>query len=144
MARDSGVGVSLPPRQWKMVDAVRLARDKEPDLQTIVVDTTPRALRLFKTYLELHQGTAVVVPLIYPLRSNSLKEHVPDEGDWKYIEYVAGSKHDLYELTRLAHDMGLEPLLDLCCAKIASLIIHQPLGLCASLLDPGEQLSKSL
>ncbi len=54
-----------------------------------------------------------------PLRSANLAECNVSEWD---IEYVNIEKEILFELILAANYMDIKPLLDLCCAKVASMI----------------------
>jgi S-phase kinase-associated protein 1 len=69
-------------------------------------------------YCKYHKD---VVPeqITKPLRSANLAESNVSEWD---IEYVNIDKEILFEIILAANYMDIRPLLDLCCAKVASMI----------------------
>ena len=70
-----------------------------------------------KEYLE-HYENSEPKKIAMPLPKNNFKECV-DDGDYNFIDL---KNEDIFEIMNAANFMAIQPLLDLSCAKIASLI----------------------
>jgi len=97
-----------------------------------------RALGHIVEYMDHHQGTEPPI-LERPLRSKRLSDVCSDRWDADYIDRIGdNSRVQLYELIIGANYMGVNSLLHLGCAKVASLIKGQPLERIRELLAPRE------
>ena len=96
-------------------------------------------LELICEYLTLRDGKESAA-IEAPIRSNCLADFLVEADEAKFIDTVDQcSRHLLYNLTRAADYLDIPCLLDLCCAKIASLIKGKPRSQLAQILDPGKQ-----
>lgn len=57
-----------------------------------------------------------------PLKSANLAEMTPPLDGW-YIAFVSCDQEMLYELILAANFMDIKPLLELCCARLASMML---------------------
>lgn len=85
----------------------------------VALDVSPEVLTHICTYLTDHRGVDPI-PLSKPLKG-SLADCVAPK-DLQFIETVAESRQALYDLIEGARVAGLRELMNLGCAKIASLI----------------------
>lgn len=125
----SGLGVQFLDRLGPAT-----ADDDRPEM---FLQVAPETLRHLKLYLDMRQGRPMK-PIPWPLRSSELGEQVPKESlaDVHFIDWVGESKRNLYLLSTAAAYMDIPCLLQLCSAKIASFIVHQPLCNVQRLLNP--------
>ena len=86
-----------------------------PEVDDKVMDK----IREYINYLTNHEPIEIERPLI----SSDLKESL--KGDEWNFNYVDISNDDLVNLTKGASSMGIKPLIDLCCAKLASLCMDK-------------------
>ena len=67
-------------------------------------------------------GSEPPVLITKPLKSPNLAEMQPPLDPW-YIQFVSCDQEMLYELILAANFMDIKPLLELCCARLASMIM---------------------
>lgn len=110
--------------------AVRLSKmlssaiEMDPDATELDVSVSSPTLQRVVQYLT-HYVDDQPRKLQPPLTSTDLKEYVDD---WD-AEFVATlSKKDLYDLLLAANYMDIQPLLHLCCAKVATYIKGKPIA----------------
>jgi hypothetical protein len=98
-----------------------------PPPPIVEVNVDSQTLTYLAQYLRHHRGIAPA-PILKPIRSCTMSAICPDAWDAVFIDQVLqrSGKLILYELTSVAHDLQVESLLSLCCAKIATLIKNRP------------------
>ena len=103
---------------------------KSPILKTMIDDTGKEGeipipnthmstLKKVFEYCE-HYRTSVPKEISRPLKNNNLAQHGVEEWDVNFIDM--GSVDEIIDIVVAANFLGIEPLLVLGCAKIASLI----------------------
>lgn len=100
-----------------------------------VKQITSEVLGEIVTYLSHHKGT-VVAPIDKPLRSKCMRDVVKDQWDAVFIDRVGENRELLYALILAANYLDIPSLLQLGCAKVASLIKGQPLEKIKEILEP--------
>lgn len=90
-------------------------------------------MALIVEWLRHHNGVAPT-PVKKPIRSKNIAEIVSDPWDAQFLLRL--NKAKLYELTKAANFLDIKPLLDICAAKIASIIKGVPLEKAEAALDP--------
>ena len=101
--------------------------------QELEFDITPEMMILIVEWLTHHNGVAPT-PVKKPIRSKHIAEIVSDPWDAEFLTRL--NKAKLYELTKAANFLDIKPLLDICAAKIASIIKGVPLEKAEQALDP--------
>jgi S-phase kinase-associated protein 1 len=96
-------------------------------------DLKPDMMELIIEWLTKHDGKAPE-PVKKPIRSKNISEIVSDPWDATFLSKLP--KAQLYELTKAANFLDIKPLLDICAAKIASIIKGVPLEKAEEALDP--------
>lgn len=98
---------------------VTAALKEDPGAKKVpIAEVEGDTLKLIVEYLERQQGTAPI-EIKKPLRSSIMRELVDPE-DAAYID--AMPRQDLFHVVNAANVMGIEPLFQLGCAKVASLV----------------------
>lgn len=93
-------------------------------------------MSLVVDYFKHHQGKAPRA-LQKPLSSTTMSEVVTDPWDAEFIDAAgAESIKVVYNLMLAANYMDIPPLLNLCAAKVASLVKGQPVDEIAKILTP--------
>jgi len=114
--------------------AVRSQLDEHAE-EIPVPGATGAILALVVNYMKEHKG--VEPPIVEkPLRSKVMKDVCPHKADADYIDKIAETRQQLYDLILVANFMDIKSLLHLGCAKVASLIKGQPLEKIKEILDP--------
>ena len=88
-----------------------------PDADIEFSNINYNTLLKIKEYLE-HYENSEPKKIAMPLPNNNFKECV-DDWDYNFIDL---KNEDIFEIMNAANFMAIQPLLDLSCAKIASLI----------------------
>ena len=88
-----------------------------PDADIEFSNINYNTLLKIKEYLE-HYENSEPKKIVMPLPNNNFKECV-DDWDYNFIDL---KNEDIFEIMNAANFMAIQPLLDLSCAKIASLI----------------------
>jgi hypothetical protein len=97
-------------------------------------------LELIVIYMNEHKG--VEPPIIEtPLRSKVMKEVCSHKWDAEYIDEIGENRQQLYDLILGANYMGINSLMRLGCAKVASFIKDNPLSMIRDILDPNHTMS---
>lgn len=85
-----------------------------------------RVIEKLISYLEFHEGQTTP-PSKKPIRCSDMLKICECKWDAYFIDDVCSrGKQELYNLTLAARDLDIEPLIDLCCTKIAALIKGRP------------------
>ena len=95
-----------------------MIEEGEQDEELPLPNVKTQILRKVVEYCEYHKEKAPEA-ITKPLRSANLAECNVSEWD---IAFVSIDKEVLFELILAANYMDIRPLLDLCCAKVASMI----------------------
>lgn len=95
-----------------------MVEDGDPDEEYPLPNVKSAILSKVIEYCNYHKDSPPE-EISKPLRSANLSECNVSEWD---IEYVNIEKEILFELILAANYMDIKPLLDLCCAKVASMI----------------------
>lgn len=102
----------------------------------LVLQVSTITLKHLVQYLNYHKGVTPP-PLLRPIRSCKMDLICPIKWDADFINQVMWTGlTTLYQLTDLSWRLKIEPLLDLCCAKIASLIKNQRRNELRRILQP--------
>ncbi|KAA0154790.1 hypothetical protein FNF29_02319 [Cafeteria roenbergensis] len=94
-----------------------MTEDNEDDEEVPLLDVKAPTLRKIVEYME-HYKDAKLPEIEKPLRSSKMEQVVP-EWDAKFVD---APQETLFELILGANYMDIKPLLDLTCAKVASMI----------------------
>ncbi len=113
-----------------IIDTAIQADSQEHELE---FDIQPEMMELIIEWLRHHDGKAQE-PVKKPIRSKNIKEVVTHEWDGNFLSKL--KKKDLYELTKAANFLDIKPLLDICAAKVATIIKGVPLEKAEEALDP--------
>ena len=115
-------------------------------------NVTLATLRLALEYCEHHAVPGNAVPKIArPIKSNSMRENLGEEFAWDadYIDRVGATHEDLFMLVLAANYLNIDSLLDLGCAKIASMLkgktpqkLREEFGIAEPTPEEEEQIRK--
>ena len=99
-------------------------------------------LKLIQQYVEHHKGK--IEPIVEkPLRHKEMSKNT-NEWDAQFVDNIEKtSLNQLYELIAAANYLNMQPLLMLCCAKVASLIKGHPVENLRTILRPSSTSSTS-
>src|SRR5665648_22719 len=102
----------------------------------LVLQVSLVTLKHLIQYLNQHRGVAPP-PILRPIRSCKMDLICPVKFDAEFINQVMWTGlPNLYQLTDLSWRLKIDCLLDLCCAKIATLIKNQPRNQLRRILQP--------
>lgn len=82
----------------------------------------------FASYLEYHDGEDVT-EIKKPIHCSDMIKLCEHKWDAYFIDDIASSTAELYELMMLARQLQITPLIDLCCVKFSTFIKGKPLHL---------------
>jgi len=119
LVSNDGQKFELTLRIARMSEFIKIATDGDIDTTEINVDVTGDVLSSIIEYLTYHE---VIEPsdIKKPLETNNLNDVVKDVWDVKWISQF--NPKELVYFIKCVNYMDIEPLLELGCAKIASII----------------------
>lgn len=117
------VALSLSKMLLKMVDSS----------DSLVIPFDVAVVESVVTYLNHHQGTIPVL-IMKPLRSKLMIDNCADAWDASFIDRAGAKRLQLFNLILAANYLAIPSLVDLGCAKVASLIKAEPLELFETIL----------
>lgn len=98
-----------------------------------ILECSPRVLHAVVLYVTSHKTKCPPI-ISKPLRSPNMKDVSPCQWDAWFIDLIGTDKQLLYDLILFANAINIRALLHLGCAKVASLVKGQPLGMIANIL----------
>ncbi len=127
VSKDS-VRFSFYPKKWaKISKLICVAIESDAKETEIPLNIHSTQLQEIIAYMLHHQGNPRPPPE-KPLSSSIMKEVCADQWDAELMDAVNDrGRKDLYALFLAANYLDIKPLLQLCAAKIASLIRFKPL-----------------
>jgi hypothetical protein len=113
---ERGIGVQL----WVLSKLMREMYERKEDLDDDDIPLPYVSAETFSLVLEYiqHHHTHPIEPISKPLKGNKLEENVP-EWDANLVKHDNKIERVPFSLVLAANYLGVEPLVDLCCASIA-------------------------
>lgn len=126
---ESGTNYEVNVKNCLTSDFLQKIYEEENENNRVAIvefDYTDNLMEKLKSYLDYHEGKEVP-PLDKPIRSNDMIKNCNCKWDAFFIDDVADSKQDLFNLALIAYKLNIKSLIDLCCVKIATLVKGYPL-----------------
>ena len=102
----------------KLIDSMLETLSDEDNIEVPLLNVESNILKYIITYLEYY-SVSPHGDIDKPIRSDDMKDNVSDE--W-YANFIDKSQEDIFNIILAANYMDIQSLLDLSCAKIATLI----------------------
>lgn len=112
---------TLPRLFAQMSGIVKNALENDPNALEVPCPVKGDVLKRVVEYMVHHEGKAPEKSPQAPLRTNNMKEALCDPWDADFVDSLAPTRQPLYDVLMAANHLHIQPLLDICSCKVASL-----------------------
>jgi S-phase kinase-associated protein 1 len=138
-SQDDGQKFSVEKKNAYISVLIKQSLASDASATAIPLQVKDHILAKIVDYMNHHKGSEPAI-IEKPLRSKEMKAVVKDEWDATFIDDIDGNgstRQDLYDIILAANYLNINGLLNLGCAKVASLIKGQPLEQIKEILSKG-------
>lgn len=118
-----------------MSNLIATGLEKDPRAEEIPLDVDRVSLQCILRYMDQHKGVEAPVPQ-YPLLHKDINMITKDPYDAELWTHIQGHRQRTYDLVTAANYLGMNSLVHLICAGLATLLKGKPLKESDPIIDP--------